>query len=72
VVRRVGSGPTRERDGALVKVTLKGDRDLCWRHGCALEPAVVITYHGQRVWVCQRDRKLDGEGPGPLGGPWRW
>jgi len=58
--RRVGPGPTRVREGALVKVTLRGDRDRCWMHGCERVPARVITFHGRRVWVCRRDASWDG------------
>lgn len=58
--RRNGTGPTRERDGATVKVTLRGDRDLCWLHGCTRVPARVITFHGKRVWVCEPDAANDG------------
>lgn len=67
MTRREGAGPTRVRDGALVKVTQAGGRDLCWAHGCERVPATVITWHGQRVWVCRADAAWDGVRAG--GGP---
>lgn len=62
---REGPGPTRVRDGALVRVTPPGDRDLCWLHGCERVPVAIIAFYGRWVWVCGWDRGLDGVGPGP-------
>lgn len=58
--RRHGPGPTRERDGATVKVTLNGRRDLCWLHGCPNVPNRIITFFDQLVWVCVSHARNDG------------
>lgn len=48
------------KDGALIRVTRVG-KEHCYMHGCDKNPPrVIITYYGEKVWVCNPHSDRNG------------